>query len=259
MNMKALRNALRTTGLALAALAAPTLLALVQAPAGATPQVQPLPREAHLANIRQLTDGGQNAEAYFSFDGKKLIYQGYSAPGGCDQIYTMNADGTSKRLVSTGKGRCTCAYFTKDGNHILFSSTHEAGAECPLKPDHAQGYVWPVYDSYKIYFGDADGKHLKRLTPQEAYNAEATLSPDGTKLVWASNRNARVEHETNIFIADWVDSPKAVAPATLAVSAETVKRDVYYLASDDMKGRLTGSPEGQRAARYRGSVQGLGP
>ena len=139
MKTSVLRYSLRITGMALAALAASFIFAADQAPAATAPHSQPLARESHLANLRQLTDGGQNAEAYFSFDGKKLIYQGYTAPEGCDQIYVMNADGTDKRLVSTGKGRCTCAYFTKDGNHILFSSTHEAGAECPLKPDHAQG------------------------------------------------------------------------------------------------------------------------
>ena len=149
--------------------------------------------EPHLANIRQLTDGGQNAEAYFSFDGQRLIYQGYTEKDGCDQIYVMNADGSGKHLVSTGKGRCTCAYFTKDGKGVLFSSTHAADPVCPPTADHSQGYVWPVYDTYKIYVGSADGKNLKCLTPWKAYNAEGTLSPDGKTLIFTSDKDGDLD------------------------------------------------------------------
>jgi Tol biopolymer transport system component len=150
------------------------------------------PSEPHLANIKQLTFGGENAEAYFSFDGKKLIYQSHADPEGCDQIYTMNIDGSDKKLVSTGKGRCTCAYFLRDGR-ILFASTHEAAAECPFKPDFSLGYVWPVYDSYKIYVASADGKDLKCLTPWKSYNAEATVSPDGKRIVFTSDKDGDLE------------------------------------------------------------------
>jgi Tol biopolymer transport system component len=366
--------------------------------------------EPHLANIRQLTTGGENAEAYFSSDGKRLVFQGRPTTHGCDQIYIMGADGSGKRLVSTGKGRCTCAYFLKDGEHVLFSSTHAEMPQCPPPPDYSKGYVWPVYDTYKIYLARTDGTLLKCLTPWRAYSAEATVSPDGqrivftsdkdgdldlytmtvdgkdlrritnlpgydggaffspdskmlcfrgehptdpkvieedrdllrqhlvrpqnlelyvanadgsglrqvthngaanfcpfftpdgrrlifssnmgdpgrmkfelylinldgsgleqvthsqsfeafpmfspdgTKLVWGSNRNQKAPHETDLFIADWVEHPApAVSPAagpSVAISAAELKRHVFFLASDEMKGRLTGSPEGTKTAGY---------
>src|SRR3989442_1480551 len=90
-------------------------------------------REKHLANVRQLTFGGQNAEAYWSWDGKKLIFQakGGQLGGAADQIYTMNADGSDKKLVSTGTGRCTCAYFLPGDREIIFSSTHAYNPATP--------------------------------------------------------------------------------------------------------------------------------
>ena len=129
------------------------------------------PQETHLRNLRMLTDGGENAEAYFSFDGRRLIFQATPASGGCDQIYTMNADGTGRTLVSTGKGRTTCAYFFPDGRSIVYGSTHAASAACPPKPGFDQGYVWPVYASYDIYRANEDGSNLRALTSTPGYDA----------------------------------------------------------------------------------------
>ena len=107
------------------------------------------PRETRLRNVRQLTFGGENAEAYFSFDGKKLIFQSTRPPFTADQMFTMNIDGTDVRLVSTGKGRCTCGFWSPDGKKILYSSTDWYSAEPPPPPDRSQGYVWGLFPSDK--------------------------------------------------------------------------------------------------------------
>lgn len=153
---------------------------------------QPDPRERHLANLRMLTDGGENAEAYFSFDGRRLIFQATSPDGGCDQIYTMNVDGSGRRLVSTGTGRTTCAFFYPDGRSIVFASTHLASAACPPKPGFERGYVWPIYASYDIFRANADGSGLERLTSTPGYDAEATIGGDG-RIVFTSVRDGDME------------------------------------------------------------------
>jgi TolB protein len=149
--------------------------------------------EKHLANIRQLTDGGENAEAYWSFDGKQIIFQSTRDGLKADQIFTMNADGSSPRMVSTGKGRTTCAYFFKDGKRIIYASTHLAGDAPPPAPDFSQGYVWGVYPSYDLFTARPDGSDLKRLTDTEGYDAEATVSPDGKSIVFTSTRDGDLD------------------------------------------------------------------
>jgi TolB protein len=168
--------------------------------AGAGPVVQgtpddPLrdPREIHLRHVKQLTFGGTNAEAYFSFDGKRLVFQSTRKPYHCDQIFIMNADGSNQNLVSTGRGKTTCAYFYPDGRHILYSSTHRACADCPPRPDYSKGYVWGVYSAFQIYYATDTGKILRQLTQGPGYNAEATLSIDGKKVVFTSSRNADLD------------------------------------------------------------------
>jgi len=165
---------------------------------GALPQSSDLsdlatPREKHLRHVHQLTFGGQNAEAYFSADGKKLIYQSSHGDVKCDQIFEMNSDGTGQRMVSTGKGRTTCGYFFPDGKKILYSSTHLASPECPPRPDFSKGYVWAVYSGYDIFTADADGSNLKRLTDAAGYDAEATISLDGKKITFTSMRNGDLD------------------------------------------------------------------
>ncbi|MCI0625573.1 MAG: hypothetical protein L0387_28665 [Acidobacteria bacterium] len=150
------------------------------------------PLEKHLRNLRQLTFGGENAEAYFSFDGKRLIFQSTRAGWPCDQIYVMGADGSGVQQVSTGKGRTTCAYFLKDGKRFIYSSTHLGGSDCPPKPDYSRGYVWPIDKNFDIFLSDSEGK-LTRLTETPGYDAEATVSPDGKKIVFTSVRDGDLE------------------------------------------------------------------
>ena len=149
-------------------------------------------QERHLANIRQLTFGGENAEAYFSADGSRLIYQSTRADYPCDQIYSMKIDGTDARRVSTGTGRTTCGYFYPNGKHLLFASTHEASRDCPPRPSFARGYVWPIYTGYDIYRADLDGSNLTPLTRTAGYDAEATIAPDGL-IVFTSVRDGDME------------------------------------------------------------------
>jgi Tol biopolymer transport system component len=150
-----------------------------------------LPQETHLRNMRQLTFDGENAEAYFSFDGTKLTFQS-TAGHGCDQIYTMNLDGTGRSLVSTGKGRTTCSFFYPDGQHILYASTHLGGDACPPVPDKSNGYVWAIYDTFDIFRAKPDGSDLTRLTKTSGYDAEATVAKDGL-VVFTSVRDGDME------------------------------------------------------------------
>jgi TolB protein len=149
--------------------------------------------EKHLRNIRQLTFGGENAEAYFSADGNQLIFQSKRDGRDCDQIYTMGADGKNARMVSTGTGRTTCSYFFPKSRRILYSSTHMGGAACPPKPDYSRGYVWAIYPSYDIFTARPDGSDLKRLTETPGYDAEATISTDGRRIVFTSMRDGDLD------------------------------------------------------------------
>lgn len=158
--------------------------------------------EIHLRNIKQLTFGGNNAEAYFSFDDKQLVFQSdwnEINSQGCDQIFLMNADGSDLssgekyQLVSTGLGRTTCSYFLKD-HRIIYASTHEADSSCPESVMFKDGrYVWPVYDSYDIYVANKDGSNVEKLIGGEGYDAEATASPDGKFIVFTSTRSGDLE------------------------------------------------------------------
>ena len=151
-----------------------------------------LPQEKHLRNMKQLTFGGENAEAYFSSDGKKLIFQSTREGHDCDQIYTMNVDGSDVKMVSTGDGRTTCAYFLPGDKRILYSSTHLGGKQCPPRPDFSQGYVWAVYDTFDIFTANPDGSNVKRLTSTPGYDAETTINRQG-KLVFTSKRDGDLD------------------------------------------------------------------
>lgn len=150
------------------------------------------PGEKHFKRLWQITNGGENAEAYWSYDGKDLILQATVRGAECDQIYIVPATGGEMKLVSTGKGRCTCSYFFPGDREIVFSSTHLAGAACPHKPDFSQGYVWALYDSYDIFRADRDGTNLRRLTASPHYDAEATTGPDGS-ILFTSDRDGDLE------------------------------------------------------------------
>ncbi|HEY3837421.1 MAG TPA: hypothetical protein VGL72_12650 [Bryobacteraceae bacterium] len=156
----------------------PLLLAVVLASAAFA--------QPHLAHVRQLTDGGSNAEAYWAPDGKRLIFQSTRPPYDCDQIFIMNADGSNPHVVSTGKGRTTCAYFLKDNRHIVYASTHEADEKCPTPPDRSKGYVWGVFSGYDIFLATDTGKIDKKLTSAPGYDAEATVNWKTGRIVYTS-------------------------------------------------------------------------
>jgi TolB protein len=144
------------------------------------------PDNKWLSNIHQLTSGGQNAEAYWSPDGTRLIFQSTRDGLKCDQIFVMNADGSNQHMVSTGKGRTTCGYFLPDGKHILYASTHLAGDACPPAADRSKGYMWAVYPSYDIFEANDDGTGVKRLTEASGYDAEATVNWKTKKVIYTS-------------------------------------------------------------------------
>jgi Tol biopolymer transport system component len=171
---------------------APILLLLPLLSSSPGPQAPQPGAERHLRTIRQLTFGGENAEAYFSSDGRRLIFQSTREGVACDQIFTMAIDGSDLRRVSTGRGRTTCGYFTPDTREIIYASTHGTAPECPPKPSYARGYVWPIYDSYDIYRAAADGSSLRRLTNTPGYDAEATVGADG-RIVFTSVRDGDME------------------------------------------------------------------
>ncbi len=150
-------------------------------------------REKHLANVKQLTFGGENAEAYFSPDDKHLIFQSTRDTFACDQIFSMDLDGGAVKLISNGKGRTTCAYFLPNRRKLIYSSTFLEGSLCPPKPDYSHGYVWPLYRSYDIFKADLDGSNLVRLTRSPGYDAEATVSRDGSTIVFTSSRDGDLE------------------------------------------------------------------
>lgn len=160
------------------------IVVFLAAQASFGPQAQKPIVEEHLRNIRQLTFGGQNAEAYWNLDGTKLIYQAKQPGYPDEQIFIMDADGSNKRLVSTGLGRCTCSYFLPDGSGIIYSSTHEKNPGPQPHVDMSKGYVWMVNPQLGLYRADLDGKNPRPLIVKRGYVAEATVSPDGKFIVF---------------------------------------------------------------------------
>jgi Tol biopolymer transport system component len=156
--------------------------------------IAPEAGESHLANIRQLTFSGQNAEAYFSADGKWLTFQRSPSddPGVCDQQFVMKVDGSALRRISNGGGKTTCGYFYDGDRRVFFASTHAASAACPPRPDYSQGYVWPL-DDYDIWSTRPDGGDLRRITDSPGYDAEGTLSPDGRTIAFTSQRDGDLD------------------------------------------------------------------
>ncbi|MFW6125452.1 MAG: TolB family protein, partial [Pirellulales bacterium] len=153
-----------------------------------------LPEEQkHLSGARQLTFGGSNAECYWRPDGQAFIFQSTRDPFRADQIFTMDADGGDQRLVSTGEGRTTCAYYFADGQRMLYSSTHAFSPDVPPEPDRSRGYVWPCYPTYEVFTARADGSDLQRLTENTAYDAEATICWKTGKIVFTSDRDGDLE------------------------------------------------------------------
>jgi len=161
------------------------------------------PEETHLKNVQQLTFGGDNAEAYWSYDSKYLIFQRTNPKEGinCDQIFigkvpSKAGEKFEPRLVSSGKGRTTCPFFTKDGKHIIYASTHLGADTCPPVPDrkkYGNKYIWPLYETFDIFMADLDGKIVKQLTHSKGYDAEGTLSPDGKKMIYTSDKDGDID------------------------------------------------------------------
>ena len=153
----------------------------------------PLPDERRFASLAQLTFEGENAEAYYSSDGQRLIFQRrHEGEYECDQIFTIGVEGGDRQLVSTGLGRTTCAYFFPDDSRIVYSSTHHAAPECPPPPDMRRGYVWALYD-FDIYTANPDGSDVQPIFSSPGYDAEATLAPDGSRIVFTSTRDGDLD------------------------------------------------------------------
>lgn len=158
-------------------------------------------QEIHLQNVQQLTFGGDNAEAYWSYDGEKLIFQSNNPEWGveCDQIFYMDISekepGFEPPMVSTGKGRTTCSYFLPGDSTFIYSSTHAESAACPSapQPGSSGAYVWPIYDTFDIYKADLNGQVIDTLTNSPGYDAEPTVSPQGDKIVFTSTRTGDLE------------------------------------------------------------------
>ena len=168
----------------------PAVAVAVPSPARA---VSVLPTERHLANLRQITFEGNNAEAYWARSGTKLIFQRQEKNDeGCDQQYVINADGSGMRRVSSGEGRTTCGYFWDGDRKIIYASSQAFEKGCPAPPDRSAGYVWPL-NVLDLYVANADGSGTRRLTTDATYNAEATLSPDGRRLVFTSMRDGDLD------------------------------------------------------------------
>jgi len=158
------------------------------------------PEEKNFKSLSQITFGGDNAEAYWSFDDKQLIFQSNNKAWNvnCDQMFLMNVgdtfDNTAPPMISTGLGRTTCAYFLPDNKHFVYGSTHLGGDECPEAPLRREGkYVWPIYESYDIFVADLEGNITGQLTEEAGYDAEATVSPAGDRIVFTSMRTGDLE------------------------------------------------------------------
>jgi Tol biopolymer transport system component len=159
--------------------------------------------EKHFKNVRQLTNGGDNAEAYWSYDSKRITFQRTAPKEGidCDQIFigavpTNDHEAFTFKLVSGKKGRTTCSYFLPDGKHMIFASTFKGGEACPPGVDRAKygnKYIWPLYNSYDIFMADTTGKIIKQLTTAKGYDAEATLSYDGKKMIYCSDKDGDLD------------------------------------------------------------------
>ena len=159
-------------------------------------------QEKHLKNIQQLTYGGDNAEAYFSYDDSKLVFQLSNPKLGidCDQIYVLdyvnhNMKDSMPRMVSTGLGRTTCSYFMPGDTTIIYASTHLGNKDCPKKPEKREdgAYVWPIYSDFDIFISNLKGEIIKQVTNHIGYDAEATISPKKDKIVFTSDRSGDLE------------------------------------------------------------------
>lgn len=172
------------------------LIAILSSPLWAEESYR-FPGEVHLKNIRKLTSGGQNAEAYFSPDGRYITFQATRDTFACDQIFLMDTTGKILRLVSTGKGRTTCSFFLND-HEILFASTHETmGPKCPVNPYRMEYlkkgiYAWPLFN-YDLYVRDLRTNKLRKLYGSPGYDAEAEGPDPHGRIVFTSNKDGDLD------------------------------------------------------------------
>ena len=161
---------------------------------GETRATTPIERgdEPRLRNLRKLTAGGENAEAYWSPDGSELSFQATRDGAGCDAIYRMDADGGRQRQVSVGAGRTTCSYIQTDGS-LIYASTHGHGPGCLEAPDRSKGYVWPLYPEMDLWAADGDGSKARLLFASEGYDAEATVCHRDGRIVFTSTMDGDLE------------------------------------------------------------------
>lgn len=159
-------------------------------------------QEKYIRNIQQLTFGANNAEAYWSFDDSKIILQSDNADWGvgCDQIFYIDlnnppTDNSPLPMISTGDGRTTCSFFLPGDETFVYGSTHLGNKACPEVPERGPGgaYVWPIYEDYDIFKANLNGDIVEQLTSTPGYDAEAVVSPDGTKIVFTSMRSGDLE------------------------------------------------------------------
>ncbi|QBN18460.1 M20/M25/M40 family metallo-hydrolase [Flavobacterium nackdongense] len=199
-------------------------------------------------NLKQITNGlGYDGGSFFSHDSKKLVFRSSRPKTEKDiaeykallkenvvmptemEIYTCNVDGSNlKQITQLGKANWA-PFFHPSDKKIIFSSNHHS----------TRGY------DFQLYMIDIDGENLEQITWESEFNAFPMFSPDGKKLVFSSNRQQNAARETNVFIADWIDTDDT----ELAKSVH-LKKNISFLASDDLKGRLTGSKEETIAANY---------
>lgn len=174
--------------------APPAATAAPAAPPAASPApaIEPLPGEARIRDLRKLTSGGENAEAYWSFDGTKLVFQQRDESRQCDQMRIMNADGSDSRIIAS-EGAHTCGFFLKGDERVVFASTRTAGPDCPPPPDRSRGYVWALHPSFELYTARPDGSDVQRLTDSPGYDAEATVSPKDGTIVFTSVRDGDLD------------------------------------------------------------------
>lgn len=171
---------------------------LSQAQAPDSKAVEGNPDETHLSNVRQMTFGGQNAEAYWSTDGRQIAYQARQPGYPDEQVFVMKADGSGKKLISTGKGRCTCSYFTPDQKWVYFSSTHERneGAQKPV--DMSKGYVWMVNPDFALYRKNVASGQMEPILKRDGYVAETTIAPNGKYMTFTGS----FDGDLDIYRAD---------------------------------------------------------
>ncbi len=192
------RIAARAAGLAVLAAATGCAASGERTAASPLPGLEPAdeliqPGEAHFSHLWRLTHGGENAEAYWSFADDRLVLQRTAEGWSCDRIFATDPRTGKLLQVSSGLGVATCAYFMPGDREVIFGSTQASQSECPPAPDRSDGYVWAVHPEYDLWVHELASGAERRLTDEWGYDAEATLSPLGDRIVFTSGRSGDLE------------------------------------------------------------------